>query len=166
MTLLVRPFRRGDLETSFDLWTAAWSTVLPTAEVAELLPGWRRHFVEDLLAEAVVLSAVEAARPDGPAALAGFAVWHAGRRWLDQLIVDPARHRSGVGRLLMATVGRLAEGAETRFRVMKANTAALAFYERLGCRRDGEAVSPTTGWPSWTYVFTPGDVTVSSVPVG
>jgi ribosomal protein S18 acetylase RimI-like enzyme len=151
--VLIRPFAQRHLEASFDVWRRAWASAVPDYDIDGMLPGWRRQFAEELLPRRIVLAAETV---DGAAdpVLAGFAVFDPVRRWLDQLVVDPDRHRAGIGRLLIGTVGALA-GGDIRFRVLKDNAGALRFYDRLGARREGEGLSPNSGWPCWLYVWTP-----------
>jgi GNAT superfamily N-acetyltransferase len=86
--------------------------------------------------------AVRVAEQNG--AVAGFAVLLgpvAGACELDGLFVEPDRWGRGVGRGLVADAGRLArERGATRIDVV-ANPQALGFYERVGFRAAGRAMT-------------------------
>lgn len=94
----------------------------------------------ELPGEQILAGAVRVAEQDG--VIVGFAVLLApvaGGCELDGLFVEPARMRSGVGRQLVDDAKRIArqQGA-TRIDVI-ANPQAVAFYERVGFRKSGEA---------------------------
>jgi GNAT superfamily N-acetyltransferase len=59
---------------------------------------------------------------------------------LEDLYVEPAHRGDGVGRLLLAHVARLAtaEGGRLDWWVLRTNTAATRFYERIGARKLGD----------------------------
>ncbi|MCW1843422.1 GNAT family N-acetyltransferase [Prosthecomicrobium hirschii] len=145
----IRPFAKADLEPSYGVWRRAWAAAVPSLDMDALEPGWRRQLPAEYLPARIVLAA------ECDRALAGFAIFDPARAWLDQLVVDPARHRAGIGRALMAAIRDL-EAGPIEFRVMQANAGAIAFYERLGCVRLRPDASPTTGWPSWRYVWPAG----------
>jgi ribosomal protein S18 acetylase RimI-like enzyme len=54
--------------------------------------------------------------------------------WIDQLYVDPAFGRRGVGTALLDRALAIAGGRAVRLYSFQANTAARAFYERHGFR--------------------------------
>ena len=61
------------------------------------------------------------------------------RGWINYLAVAPGRRRAGLGRALMAEAERLLRAAgcaKINLQVRTANTAVIAFYERIGYRRD------------------------------
>ena len=65
------------------------------------------------------------------------------RGWINYLAVDPARHRSGIGRLLMHHAEqRLADAGcpKINLQIRIDNSGAAAFYERLGFATD-DAIS-------------------------
>jgi GNAT superfamily N-acetyltransferase len=58
--------------------------------------------------------------------------------WLEDLYVSPSRRRSGVGRVLLAHVARLAVErgcGRLAWAALDWNDPALTFYERLGAQR-------------------------------
>jgi GNAT superfamily N-acetyltransferase len=71
------------------------------------------------------------------------------RAWrLRGMAVDPSRHRSGVGRQVLAAVVAAAAEAGAPLLWANARTAALAFYESQGWRVAGEEfITPDTGLP-------------------
>jgi N-acetylglutamate synthase-like GNAT family acetyltransferase len=94
----------------------------------------------ELAAELIEAGAVRVAEQDG--AIAGFAALlapDAGACELDGLFVEPDRMRHGVGRRLIEDARRIAgQKGATRIDVV-ANPQAVAFYERVGFVRTGEA---------------------------
>lgn len=64
---------------------------------------------------------------------------------VDSLFVDPARHRRGVGRALLAHAFRR-KGPLT-VDVNEQNHSARVFYERLGFRETGRSASDAAGRP-------------------
>ena len=73
---------------------------------------------------------------DGEAIAASVMVGHDGHRgWVYYLAVDPARQRSGLGRVLMAAAEdwlRARRVPKLQLMVREGNDAALAFYAALG----------------------------------
>jgi len=83
-----------------------------------------------------------------------YSTWrgHAGI-YLEDLFVPEEHRGTGLGRLLLATLARMAEErgcARLEWQVLDWNTPSIEFYERLGtsvmrdwlpCRLDGEALS-------------------------
>ena len=76
------------------------------------------------------------------AGLTGYANWIPGgvdgEAELDGLFVDPDRWRGGIGRALVAAVGREVRGRGYGRMIVAANPAALDFYQRCGCVLFGE----------------------------
>ncbi len=143
---LVRPFRPDqDMDAVLDIWVRA-------SEQAHAFvpPGFWRARLTEMRDRYLPLAEVRVAIwPD----VAGFAA--VVEDHLAALFVDPERQGRGLGRLLVedARQGR----AELSLSVYESNTAARAFYERLGfvpqCRiRDG-----LTGRPEWTMLWRRGD---------
>ena len=61
--------------------------------------------------------------------------------WLEKLFVEPSRQRSGAGRRLYEWATRKAVALGAAELVIEADPGAVAFYERMGARRDGDAPS-------------------------
>ena len=76
------------------------------------------------------------------AGLTGYANWIPGgvdgEAELDGLFVDPDRWRGGIGRALVAAVGREVRGRGYGRMIVAANPAALDFYQRCGFVLFGE----------------------------
>lgn len=147
--LRLRPAGPDDADRVADLHARSWRATYrgslsdayldgPVAEERQAF--WRRrlrHPTADLWSMLAVA--------EDEAGLAGFAcaVLHQDDRWgtlLDNLHVDPAGKRRGIGRRLMTALGHHLQGVGSAMPVhlfvLQANHAALAFYEALG----GEAV--------------------------
>jgi len=61
------------------------------------------------------------------------------RGWINYLAVEPARQRGGLGRALMTEAEQRLRAAgcpKINLQVRTDNAAAIAFYERIGFRRD------------------------------
>jgi putative acetyltransferase len=118
-----------------ELWeraVRATHAFLDEAAIAELRPA----VAEVLAAGTIQWWVVDA--DDRVAAFLGLT-----GRSIDALFVDPAFHRRGIGRALMAHAQRLNHGAALSVDVNEANTGAVAFYRRLGFEVVGR--SPTDG---------------------
>jgi len=121
-------------------WQTAYAGTLPDAVLARDVPEgltarWHSYTSQD---RDLVLIARDA--PPGGALLGFAAVWCRPEPYLDNLHVDPAAKGRGVGRALMREIGRrLRDRGETTLSLMvfQANTAARAFYARLGGRETG-----------------------------
>jgi ribosomal protein S18 acetylase RimI-like enzyme len=64
------------------------------------------------------------------------------RGWINYLAVDPARRRKGRGRALMERAERALSALgcpKINLQVRRENSAAMAFYERIGFREDAVA---------------------------
>ncbi|WP_050769283.1 GNAT family N-acetyltransferase [Blastopirellula marina] len=73
--------------------------------------------------------------------IVGFVSWWPPENFIHNLFVAPGQQRSGVGeKLLTACLAQI--GRPARLKCNIANEAALAFYEKLGWRRDSQSTSP------------------------
>jgi GNAT superfamily N-acetyltransferase len=142
MTVVIRPFAKVDVEDAVELWERAWSPLLPDA--ASQAAAWRHRLLEEILPRLVVIAAEVDAR------IAGYAIVDLRQHNFDHLVVDPAHGRRGVGSLLAHAARGLVDGAMD-LRILEVNVVAIAFWERLGCRRTGTTTSPSTGWASFVY---------------
>ena len=134
---VIRPARTADRPGIAALMAASWQSVYAPVLPAAVLDGlparfaekWRDHAggPEDL---------VMVAERDG--ALLGFAAFLGGDPlWLDNLHVHPGLRGGGIGRRLLAgCVAPLRARGVTRVEltVVEGNTAARAFYARMGGR--------------------------------
>jgi GNAT superfamily N-acetyltransferase len=107
---------------------------------AEDVPGLLAHPEYLVLPETEVLAGHTRVAVDADGTVVGFAttVGSGPVRELDDLFVDPTRHRRGIGARLVADAVALvrADGGE-RLDVV-ANPRASAFYAAVGFERDGE----------------------------
>jgi ribosomal protein S18 acetylase RimI-like enzyme len=124
----VRDFREDDRGSVIALW-----------ETAGLLRPWNnpdldidRKMAEDpdgfLVGEA-----------EGVIVATAMVGYDGHRGWVNYLAVDPLQERAGIGRLMMTAAEHhlLARGCpKLNVQVRGANTDAIAFYERIGFRRD------------------------------
>jgi GNAT superfamily N-acetyltransferase len=145
----VREARPGDelavAELHVRSWQEAYRELMPAEFLAALDPRDRAARYDFGAGSAV--TTLLAAEGDGEGALLGFASFGASRDAdapdlgeVFALYVDPARHRGGVGRLLMAEArARLAAAgyADALLWVLDGNDRARAFYEREGWSPDG-----------------------------
>ncbi|MGQ4728561.1 MULTISPECIES: GNAT family N-acetyltransferase [Streptomyces] len=126
-----------------DSWRTAYAGIMPDSYlsgplVAEKLALWQARAAEHTAASRLFVAV------DG-LDVAGFAyttLRSDGRLLLDNLHARPGRTGSGIGgRLLRHTLTWAAaehRGRDLYLEVLRANTRAIAFYERHGARRTGE----------------------------
>lgn len=126
------------------------------ADGARVLDIWRRavdathHFLGDDDRRAIELE-VAAFLPDAPLDLAvdetdrplGFMLLDGSH--MEALFIDPARHGTGVGRLLVEDALRRHPDLSTD--VNEQNESAAGFYERLGFERCGRSALDGQGRP-------------------
>jgi len=127
--VVVRPFQAADETAVVTLWQACGLTRPqndPRKDIARKLkvnPEW-------------FLVAEEAGRIVGTV-MAGY---EGHRGWINYLAVDPVRQRGGLGRRLMAEAEKHLRAAgcpKINLQVRPENTAAIAFYERIGFGVEG-----------------------------
>lgn len=119
--IAIRPALRGESEEIARLLRHVMKTCLPYLPNLHT-PEEDRAFVRDqMFARCVVWVAASTA-------LHGFCAFREG--WVDQLYVDPAVHRRGLGARLLAQ----AKSAQPRLQlwVFQRNRPAIAFYEAQG----------------------------------
>jgi GNAT superfamily N-acetyltransferase len=147
VTVELREARRGDelrvAELHVRSWQEAYDGLMPADFLAALEPRDRagRYTFEDEEGPTTVLAL------DAEGALLGFATFGPSRDEdlpdlgeVIALYVDPARHRGGIGRLLMAEARRRLGAAgytEAFLWVLDGNDRARQFYEREGWVADG-----------------------------
>ena len=158
MTWTVRPATPADAGAIFGLIRALADYEKLAHQVRGDAARLREHlFGARPYAEALV------AETDG--AVVGFALFFhdystfetAPGLWLEDLFVEPAHRRRGIGTALLRRVGALAAErgcARLEWTVLEWNAPAIAFYERLGaeilpdwriCRVSGDALALSTG---------------------
>lgn len=83
-------------------------------------------------------------------ALVGAIAWTVGETgWdIDRLVVDPARHRQGIGSLLVTAVVERAAGAQVTVSTGRGNAPACALYVAHGFRPAGDIEVIPTLWVS------------------
>ncbi|MFI4874910.1 MAG: GNAT family N-acetyltransferase [Blastopirellula sp. JB062] len=73
--------------------------------------------------------------------IVGFVSWWPPENFIHNLFVSPDAQRCGVGeKLLSACLAQI--GRPARLKCNTANASALAFYEKLGWRRESQSSSP------------------------
>jgi ribosomal protein S18 acetylase RimI-like enzyme len=128
----VRPFHPNDTEPVVKLWQAC-----------ELLRPWndpRKDIARKLRVQSELFLVGERDATIVATAMAGY---EGHRGWVSYLAVDPEFRDAGLGRQMMLEVERMlaARGCpKINLQVRGTNTAALAFYERLGYAID-DAIS-------------------------
>jgi ribosomal protein S18 acetylase RimI-like enzyme len=134
----IRPASEQDEAALRALDQAIWSWVVSPAPPP---PSDKRFFSRESGPDDVLVAIIDDAVA-GYVKLARALPLESNRHVLEimGLAVDPARHRRGVGRLLIAEAAReaSARGARRlRLRVLAPNTAARAFYESCGFKVEG-----------------------------
>lgn len=128
MRLVIRPYLESDQGAVVDLWhecglVVAWND--PVSDIRRKLRVQRHLFLVGLLDSALVATV-----------MAGY---EGHRGWINYLAVKPEFRKQGLGRRLMeqAEARLVAEGCpKVNLQVREANTAAVAFYERIGYSSD------------------------------
>ena len=134
--LLLRPARPDDTDVLVDVWRRAVGAThdfLTPDDVRELETGVRDEYLA-----AVDLTVVER---DGR--VAGF-VGTVGHR-VEMLFVDPNLHGQGLGRALLAHVGR--DHPVLELDVNEQNPSALGFYRAQGFEVTGRSATDDQGRP-------------------
>ncbi|MCM3656328.1 GNAT family acetyltransferase [Agromyces mediolanus] len=140
----IRPFAVSDTEEVVALWRAAglvkpWND--PYLDIERKLTVQPELF---LVAEAAASGPGSAGSGAGSTVVGSVMAGYDGHRgWVNYLAVADPERGTGLGRALMAEVERLLleRGCpKLNLQVRSANTAVIAFYERLGYRLD-DAVS-------------------------
>lgn len=83
--------------------------------------------------------------------------------YVDNLHVNPRQKRGGIGKKLMAGAAQrlIAQGQTSMWlTVLKANTASIQFYEKLGATRGEERAATTNNQPVIDYPMVWNDLSV------
>jgi putative acetyltransferase len=144
-SVVLRPYRKDDLEAALALWRRAWEAAMPEIDFGARLDGWRERWVGEL----VPGNSIVVAEIDG---LAGFVVIDAESGYLDQIVVRPENWGGEVAKALLDEAKRLA-AAGIALDVNQSNARAIRFYEREGFIRSGEGVNPLSGKPTFRYAW-------------
>lgn len=129
----------ADRAPLLDLWIASWAAVIPSMDVAADR-GWLSEHLDEVLRHGAVLLLARS-RTGVPR---GFITVQREAGTIDQLAVDPACWRRGLGRRLMEEAKRLSP-AGLRLRVSRINDRAVRFYGAAGFTVTGEAISERSG---------------------
>jgi putative acetyltransferase len=143
----LRPYRANDEEAAIALWQRTWQEAYPSIDFAERLAWWRERWRSELVPNAAIVMAEEAA------AVVGFVTIDS-EGYLDQLVVAPELWGSNVARLLVDEAKRLSPDGITLL-VNKDNARAIRFYERNGFAHAGDDVNPTSGRPVLKMAWKP-----------
>jgi putative acetyltransferase len=146
-SVVLRPYRKDDLEAALALWRHAWDAAMPEIDFGARLAGWCERWVGEL----VPGNSIVVAEIDG---LAGFVVIDPESGYLDQIVVRPEDWGGGVAKVLLDEAKRLA-AAGIALDVNQSNARAIRFYEREGFIRSGEGVNPLSGKPTFRYAWRP-----------
>jgi GNAT superfamily N-acetyltransferase len=144
--IVVRRARDDESDAVAALFRLSRETAMPYLPKLHTPEEDRSYFRDRVFAECVVWVA------ERNGALAGVCAFHEG--WVDQLYVDPAHHRGGIGTALL----RKAQDANEQLQLwaFQRDVNALRFYESQGFRlvkttdgRDNEEREPDVllAWP-------------------
>jgi ribosomal protein S18 acetylase RimI-like enzyme len=145
----IREGAAADAEPIAALHTRSWRTAYAGIFPADYLEGpveeqqaamWHERLVNGAKGELLVA--------DDGTNIAGFAylIPEDDRVLLDNLHVDPALKRSGIGGVLLRHALDRAAGQELYLEVLKENRPAIAFYERHGATRARQFVERFPGF--------------------
>lgn len=145
----IRRYRSDDFDPVNDVWRRSRVESLPDfhANKGHTAEEDRHHFREVVLPRHEIWVAELDGRPVGFMAIAG--------DFIDQLYVDPALQRRGIGSALMAHAKRLSPTGLRLF-TFQINTRARAFYDKTGFTAVRFGVSPAPeSEPDVEYHWTP-----------
>lgn len=132
---MIRPYRPSDLDALLDIWTRASALAHPFLS-AEFMEQERRAIPELHLPVADTWVWEADGRVAGFMALLGNEV--------GALFVDPALHRSGIGRELVAKARALHGDLEVE--VFEKNVIGRAFYAKVGFRQFARSMHEPAGF--------------------
>jgi putative acetyltransferase len=135
-----RRYQPRDEEAAIALWLKTWQAAYPQIDFAARLAWWRERWRGELVPKTAIVVA------EAGDEMIGFVTIEPGSGYLDQIVVDPQRWRSGVGAALIAEAKRLAPQGLT-LDVNTDNARAIAFYLRQGFLHSGAGVNAISGKP-------------------
>ena len=136
----LRRYEPRDEEAAIALWLETWQAAYPDIDFAARVDWWRERWRGELVRKAAIVVVEEGE------AMIGFVTVEPSSGYLDQIVVEPQRWRSGVGAALIAEAKRLAPAGLT-LDVNTDNARAIAFYLRLGFLHSGTGVNAISGKP-------------------
>ena len=133
--LIIRPYQSGDFEAVTNLWRRAREQAFPEFQRTKghTFEEDRTYFRDVILVNNDVWVAEVQGNAAAFMAIAG--------DFIDQLYVDPAYQRSGLGKALLEHARTLSP-EHLRLYTLQINTNARDFYERNGFRAVKLGVSP------------------------
>ncbi|MCB1413490.1 MAG: GNAT family N-acetyltransferase [Xanthobacteraceae bacterium] len=163
----LRPYRAADEDAAIELWRRTWQLAYPSIDFAARVAWWRTRWRNELVPNARIVVAEQAAARDQPErdaggkplhsfphpALAGFVTIDA-NGYLDQLVVAPEKWGSQLATALVDEARRLSPSGVTLL-VNEDNARAIRFYARNGFAQDGRDVNPTSGRPVLRMAWRP-----------
>jgi putative acetyltransferase len=132
----LRRYRVEDEDAAIELWLRTWQLAYPSIDFAARVPWWRERWRSELVPNADIIVAEEAA------VQIGFVTIDSGG-YLDQLVVSPDHWGSPLATALVDEAKRLSPGGVT-LKVNADNDRAIRFYQRNGFVHDGEDVNPSS----------------------
>jgi putative acetyltransferase len=143
----LRPYRTEDEDAAIALWCETWQQTYPSIDFAARMSWWRERWRNELVPNAAIIVAEEAAT------LAGFVTIDV-NAYLDQLVVAPGHWGSKLAEALLDEAKRLSPDGITLL-VNEDNARAIRFYRRNGFTDAGKDVNPTSGRPVLKMVWRP-----------
>jgi putative acetyltransferase len=148
MSVCLRPYEKSDWPEVLALWIEAWTRVRADIDFAARAPWLAELFARSENEGAEIVVAQD------KRGLAGFVLFSAERRWLEQIAVHPRGQGGGVARKLIRRV-KAACPDRLELSVNADNARALAFYHSEGFFRAGRDVNPLSGLPTWRLRWEP-----------
>jgi GNAT superfamily N-acetyltransferase len=144
----VRNLCDNDLTSTADIWFRSWHAAFPDLSHPMPYEAW----LPRLRAEIAPRCACRVATL-GPT-ITGFIAVDVGLGSLEQIFVDPAHQRHGVGEMLIDVAKELCPSGLT-LTTLQRNTKAAAFYLRQGFLPGAVGINPVNGLPNIEYVWRP-----------
>lgn len=148
MTVRLRPYRAGDLETTLDLWRRAWNAAMPEIDFDARLHWWRERWTKEMAPHHTIIVA------HSESTIVGFLALDEASGYLDQIVVEPALWGKGIARTLLTAAKRRSPSGIT-LDVNQSNRRAVKFYQREGFVKTGEGSNPLSGRPTWRCAWKP-----------
>ncbi len=136
----LRRYAARDEDTANALWLRTWQAAYPQIDFAERLDWWRERWRNELV------PACEITIAEADSEMIGFVTVDPKTRYLDQLVVAPARWRSGIGAALVNEAKRISPQA-LDLDVNIDNIRAIEFYRRQAFFITGAGVNSISGKP-------------------